>query len=139
VLIAVLGTAALSLLAGLTAGLADSQQTGSIGSVWSAVGAQAAYLPAVWVLTGIVVLLFGFAPRLTLLSWGFLVGFFLLAEFGPLVNLPAWTMNLSPFTHIPRLPAAAMSWTPLVILTVLAAVLIVAGAVRFRSRDLTTA
>jgi len=97
------------------------------------------YLPAVWLLTGIVVLLFGYLPRAATLAWGFLVAFFLLDDLGALLSLPAWIRDLSPFSHIPKLPGATMSWMPVVILTLLAGVLLAAGAQRFRNRDLTTA
>jgi ABC-2 type transport system permease protein len=139
VVVAVAGTTLLSLLAGVTAGLANWLQTGSTADFGAIVAGVLVYLPAVWVLTGIVVLLFGFLPRLVTYAWGLLVAFFLLDELGPLLSLPSWTMNLSPFAHIPKLPGATMTWTPVVALTLLAAALVIAGALRFRQRDLTTA
>lgn len=138
-LVALVGTTALSVIIGVTAGLASAQQAGSIDSALPILGAALAFLPAIWVFTGFVVLMFGFAPRLTVLAWGLLVGLALVAELGPAVNLPAWTLDLSPFAHIPRLPGAAMTWTPLVVLMVIAAALVALGIVRFRQRDIVSA
>jgi ABC-2 type transport system permease protein len=44
-------------------------------------------------------------------------------------------MDLSPFTHTPRLPGAELTATPLVWLTALAAALIATGLAGFRRRD----
>lgn len=55
---------------------------------------------------------------------------------GPLLGFPDWAINLSPLGHTPMLPAEDMVWTPLVVLTVAAALLIVTGLAGFRRRDL---
>jgi hypothetical protein len=45
-------------------------------------------------------------------------------------------MDVSPFTHVPRLPAGAVSATPLLWLTAVALALTAAGLAGFRRRDL---
>jgi ABC-2 type transport system permease protein len=45
----------------------------------------------------------------------------------------------SPFTHLPRLPAAEFTATPLAWLAVLAVALAAAGLAAFRRRDLSSA
>ncbi len=139
VIVALVGTTVLSLLAGLAAGLANAVQLGTMDRVGPVVGGVLVHLPAVWVLTALVVLLFGLLPRLVVLGWAALVGFLLVGEFGLLLDFPQWAMDLSPFAHIPKLPAAAMTWTPVLVLTMVAVVLAVAGAVGFRRRDLESA
>ena len=52
------------------------------------------------------------------------------AMFGILLDLPQWLLNLSPFQHVPALPAASMSWPPIVVLTAIAAALIVMKGLR---------
>ncbi|MEK8143943.1 hypothetical protein NKH18_24390 [Streptomyces sp. M10(2022)] len=49
-----------------------------------------------------------------------------------------WLNNVSPFGHVPQLPAAGMSWTPMVVLTLIAAGLLLLGLEGFRRRDLET-
>ena len=94
------------------------------------------HLARIWLMVATVVLLYGFAPRLTYLSWALLVAFLLIAEFGALFEWPSWVTDISPFAHIPKLPAAPMAWGSILALLVLAAALIAAGTVRFRKRDL---
>jgi ABC-2 type transport system permease protein len=136
VLVAVAGTSVMAILLGLASGLATGVQTGRYGGIATSIGAAAVYLPAIWLVTGLVIVLFGLLPRWTSLAWGLLVAFLLLGEFGRLLDLPDWVMQLSPFAHIPQLPGAAMSWTPIVMLALLAALLVVAGGAAFRRRDL---
>ncbi|MBK9739080.1 MAG: ABC transporter permease [Actinobacteria bacterium] len=137
-LVALVGTALLALAQGASFGLATAAQTGSMDRVGATVAASLSYLPAIWLMTGLVILLFGFVPRLTFLAWVLLVGFFLVAEIGALLEWPQWVMDTSPFAHMPKLPAAEMAWTPLVVLTILSAALMAVGAWRFRQRDLDT-
>jgi ABC-2 type transport system permease protein len=47
-------------------------------------------------------------------------------------------MNLSPFGHVPLLPAVGMRWTPVLVLGVVAAALVAAGLAGFRRRNLVT-
>lgn len=44
--------------------------------------------------------------------------------------------NLSPFSHVPAIPADAVSVPPLVLLTAIAVALLTIGAVAFQRRDL---
>lgn len=138
VVIALLGTALLSLVQGVSFGLANGAAMGTMDGLWPTVGASMAYLPAIWTMTGVAVLLFGALPRFSYLAWGVLVAFLLVAELGALLTWPQWLMDASPFAHIPKLPSAAMEWAPMVVLTAVAAGLIGLGAMRFQQRDLDT-
>lgn len=62
------------------------------------VAAAVAQLPAVWVVLGLVVALFGLLPRWVTAAWALLVGFLLLGELGPLFGLPgvSWTCRRTP-------------------------------------------
>jgi len=118
---------------GLIHGLRAHDLAGEFPRVfWSAL----VQLPAVWVLAGITVALFGLAPRIAVAAWGALAAFLLLGELGPLLKLRQWAMDLSPFTHVPKLPGAAMRTTPVVWLVVVAAALTAAGLAGLRRRDI---
>jgi len=133
--LAALGPAVLLAAVGLVAGLAHGLNTGNLGVVPALLGAALAQLPAAWVLGAITAALFGLAPRLSTASWAVLLGFFLLGQLGPLLKLPAWAMGLSPFTHVPHLPAGAVTVAPLLGLLAVAAALTGAGLWGFRRRD----
>ncbi|MDW4917938.1 ABC transporter permease [Streptomyces californicus] len=136
--IALAGGTALLVLAGLGFGLSGAASTGDAGLVLELTGAAAAYAPALWATAGVAVLLHGWFPRAAAAAWivpvyGFLVGYL-----GPVLRLPEGLRNLSPFGHVPRLPAAEPAWTPLLVLTAVAAGLIALGLAGFRRRDLDT-
>jgi len=85
---------------------------------------------------GATVALFGFLPRAAAGGWGVLGACALLTLFGPLLGLPDWVLDLSPFQHVPQLPAAEFAAGPLLVLCAVAAVLTAAGMAAFRRRDL---
>lgn len=136
VLVTVAGAVVVMGSAGLGFGLTGAAVTGDNALIGDLLGASLAYVPALWVAAGVAVALFGLAPRTATLAWvvplyGFVVGYL-----GQILQFPAWMMNLSPFGHVPRLPAAAMDWLPILVLTLVAVVLFAAGIAGFRRRDL---
>ena len=68
------------------------------------IGAALAQLPAVWILGALVAALFGLAPR-ALAGVGALAACLLLWFLGPLLDLPGWVLDLSPYQHVPAVPA----------------------------------
>jgi ABC-2 type transport system permease protein len=119
-------------LAGASYGLIIGDVSGQIPRV---LGAAMIQLPAVWVLTGAVMALYGLAPRFTSVSWGLLVAFLLLGQLGQILQLPQWALDLSPFSHIPLVPAEELEALPLVLLVAVAVVLVGAGLAGVRRRD----
>lgn len=135
---AVFGPVLLLVLAGLGMGLVHGANTGDIGkAVAQLLGSALVQMPAVWVLTGITVALFGLVPRLATLAWGALAAFLLLTELGAFLGLNKWAVDISPFTHVPKLPGGTVTAAPLLWLTAVAAALAVAGLAGLRHRDLT--
>lgn len=120
---------------GLAMGLTDAVASGDAGQVWRLTGGALAHLPALWVLAGLGALLVGAAPRATGLAWALVGWCVLVAFFGELLDLPRWARDLSPFEHVPRLPADEVTWLPLGVLTALAAALAAAGLAAVERRD----
>ncbi|RLP95143.1 anibiotic ABC transporter [Micromonospora sp. BL4] len=137
VLAAALGAFALLLLAGLTTGLGYGLVTGDpLGEAIALGGAALLRLPALLVVAGVVTALFGLLPRRSVvLSWTALLVFLLLGQLGAVLELPQAALNLSPYTHVPSVPAVDPAVLPLVVLTTVAALLLVTGAAAFRHRD----
>lgn len=136
VAVAMVGGAAMSALAGLGFGLlaaSSLQDTSLIGRYFAA---ALAYVPAVWVTAGVAVALYGLVPRATTLAWLVPVYAFVVGYLGQILQFPDWMANLSPFGHVPQVPASDLIWTPLITLTIIAGLLVVAGLTGFRRRDL---
>ncbi|HET9655280.1 MAG TPA: ABC transporter permease [Kineosporiaceae bacterium] len=131
------GTALLLAVFGAVTGAVYGLQVHDpVGQALRITGASLAQLPAAWVLTGIGVALFGLSPRLATLTWAALITCVLLVEFGVFLGLSDWAVDLSPFAHVPKLPGADFTVTPLAWLTGVAALLGIAGLTRFRRRDI---
>jgi ABC-2 type transport system permease protein len=137
-LIAFLGTVALYALAGVAAALGYAVVTGELGVGLRGLGAASmVQLPAALALGGFVVAVFGLLPRwATTLGWGALALSLVFGQLGAVLDLPAVVLDVSPFTHVPLVPADPMAWTPVVALSAVAVVLTAVGALAFRRRDL---
>lgn len=133
---AAVGPAVLLAAAGLTTGLTYGLSAGDVGrEVPRALAAAMVQLPAVWVLVGIAVALFGLLPRFAGLTWAALVAFLLLGQLGQILQLSQWLLDISPFTHVPTVLVGEMSLAPLIRLLGVAAALTIAGLVGLRRRD----
>ncbi|HEX6261489.1 MAG TPA: ABC transporter permease [Actinomycetota bacterium] len=134
--VALAGSVVILALAGLGLGISASAALGDTSLMPRVVGATLVYIPAVWVTVGIGVVLFGLVPRATRLVWFVIAYAGLIGMFAELLGLPDWTVDLSPFGHVPLVPAVPVRWAPLAILTAIAAGLITLGLYGFRRRDL---
>ena len=137
VALAVVASAVVMVVSTTVAGLVHGADAGDVGgTVARLTGAALSTLPAVWVVMAVALLLYGALPRFTGLAWAALIVFLLLGEFGDLLDLPQWLVDLSPFTHLPALPGGTFEWAPLVALTVVAAALGAVGVAALRRRDI---
>jgi ABC-2 type transport system permease protein len=121
---------------GLGAGVAHAINSDDAGQLPRLLAAGLAPLPAVWVVIAAAVALFGLAPRAVAAAWGVLGACVLLTVLGPLLDLPRWVLDLSPFEHVPQLPGGDLRAVPLIGLCAAAAALTAVGLVAFRRRDL---
>jgi ABC-2 type transport system permease protein len=137
-LVAAVGAAVVLAAGGLLAGLAHGLRAGDVGGELPRVLAGAlVQLPAVWVMAAVGALLFGVLPRLVVgATWAVLAVVLFVSVFGEALRFDQWLLDLSPFAHLPKLPAAAFTATPLAWLLVAAVVLAAAGLAAFRRRDL---
>jgi len=124
------------LMTGLSTGVGAAFALHDGSQVGRVTLAALAQIPAAWVITSVVLTVFGWAPRLTAAVWGLLAVFIALGEFGVLWNAPQWLMDLSPFQHTPLLPVGSNGVGALVALTATAAALAAMGYLGWRRRDL---
>lgn len=96
-------------------------------------------LPIVLLCLGAAVLALGWAPR-TVGVVGVLpaAGGFLWQVIADSMHAPAWVGDLSPFAHLAAVPATTPDWPAAAVMTAIAALAVVVGAIGYRRRDLRT-
>ena len=136
--VAVIGTAVLLALAGLAAGLGYGLRTGSAGpQAVRMLGAAMAQLPASLVLAGVAVALVGLLPDASVAgAWTVLGAVVVIDLFGAAFQFPQWLLDISPFTHAPKLPGGTVSAAPLLWLCLAALAFSAAGLAALRRRDI---
>ncbi|PXW35248.1 UNVERIFIED_CONTAM: ABC-2 type transport system permease protein [Williamsia faeni] len=129
-----------SLLALVATGIGLELGYGTFTGDWSGtgalVGAPITYLPAVLCLAGVVAVVYGWANRYTPITWIGLVFAVTIYVLGPILHFPEWVANISPFSHVPQVPAVDVDLVPLLWLTAAVVLLTAAGAVGLKRRDL---
>ncbi|MCW2798044.1 polyketide antibiotic transporter [Nocardioides sp.] len=133
--VTVVGSAAVLAAGGIGLGLGYALVTGDWGALLRLSLPMLQYVAPLLVLSGVVRVLFGLAPRLMVASWSLLVLVLVVMLFGQLFQMPQWAQDLSPFEHLALVPAADFALGPFVVLGVLALLLSVAGQVAFSRRD----
>lgn len=153
VIVAAVGSAFLLAVAGVTAGLGyglAASGSGGVsgggvsggevsvgGEVTRMLGAGLAQWPAVLVIVGIAVLAFGVVPRASAAAGWTAFGLALaLNLFGQSLKLSHWVLDVSPFTHAPRLPGGHLAATPLLWLSLVFVVFVGVGLAGLRRRDI---
>ncbi len=130
------GTVLVLLVTGLAIGLGSAAQLGDTGNVLPVIGAAFAMVPALAVLAGVTLVFIGWFPRRSSVAW---LGVAISAVVGLLaetLKLPQWVRNLSPFEHVPALPAASFEAVPLILLVLVAIALIFVGLLGTVRRDI---
>ncbi|WP_405554002.1 ABC transporter permease [Streptomyces sp. NBC_01171] len=124
------GVGVLMLLAGLGFWAGYGARPGAV------LGACLLQVAAAWTLGAVTVLLYGFVPRAAVAGWAVAGAVLLIGWVGPALDAPGWLLNLSPYSHLPKLPGAEMEWGPVSVLVGVAAALTGAGVLGLRRRDL---
>jgi ABC-2 type transport system permease protein len=136
--VAFTGTALLLVIAGVATGLGFGIAAGGVGTETARMlGAGIAQLPAAAVIIGVAALAFGaFPDACVAIGWTAVGLVVALNIFGQALQLSHWVLDVSPFTHLPRLPGGPVTSTPLLWLSVIALALCAAGLAALRHRDI---
>ena len=136
--VALVGSAVLLAVAGIATGLGYGLAAGGAGGETTRMlGAGIAQLPAAAVIIGVAALAFGAVPDGCIpVAWSAVGLAVLLDIFGPMLQLSHWVLDISPFTHVPRLPGVTVTAAPFIWLSVLALALCAAGLAALRRRDI---
>jgi ABC-2 type transport system permease protein len=133
----VAGVVGLLVITGAATGLAYVLVGGDAGELVRLAAAALARAPGALVVAGLALAAFGVIPRIAVgVAWGFLAAFLLIGQLGVFLDLPQLVLDLSPFTHIPAAPVAAVTAGPLLWLALAATVLATAGFWAFQRRDI---
>lgn len=123
---------------GLGFWVAGSAVTTELPSLSEFLIASFAYLPAIWLIAAVTVLLIGVLPRAGGLVWLWLAFSFFAIYFGQILNLDDWVKRLTPFGYVARLPMEPLEPFPLIAMAAMALALAVLGFSFYRARDLKT-
>ncbi|GAB3556264.1 ABC transporter [Arthrobacter tumbae] len=94
------------------------------------------YLPLVMAFAGLAALSYGVLRAGRWWVWLLLLGSIIVGVYGPLLNLPGAVSDAEPFGLMPRVPAEALSPGPVLGSALVALLLVTAGVLSFRRRDL---
>jgi ABC-2 type transport system permease protein len=100
------------------------------------VASAIAQAPAVWTVAALAILCYAWRSRWAVLGWGVVAVCATLGQIGDLLGLPGWVLDLSPYSHAPRMPLEGFAAGPALALTVLTVVLLGASWLRYRARDI---
>jgi ABC-2 type transport system permease protein len=136
--VAFTGAAALLAVAGIATGLGYGLAVGGAGGETARMlGAGLAQLPAAAVIIGLAALACGAVPDgCVAVAWTAVGLAVLLNIFGQVLQLSHWVLDISPFTHAPRLPGGPVSAAPLAWLSAIALALGATGLAALRHRDI---
>jgi ABC-2 type transport system permease protein len=134
--VALVGSVVLALVFGASTGIGAAIVLADAGRIGELTAAGAVMVPAMWTMAGVTFLLHARWPRWSLGAWATVAWVFVASVFGAVLDLPQWALNLSPFQHVPALPAAPMSWQALGVLTAIAGVTVVLGVAALDRRDI---
>jgi ABC-2 type transport system permease protein len=136
--VALAGTAVLLVTAGIATGLGYGLAAGGAGAETARMlGAGLAQLPAAAVIIGVAALAYGAVPDgCVAVAWTAVGLAAALNIFGQALQLSHWVLDISPFTHVPKLPGGTVTATPFLWLGVIALALGAAGLAALRRRDI---
>lgn len=128
------GTLVLLVVFALGSGLAAEATAGETADLVRAALNQGA---AIFPMAGLVALVYGLLPRQSRgLAWAVvMVSLVVGPSFGPMLNIPDWAMNISPFTHVEMVPGD-VSASAIAILIASGVALFGMGLATFSARNL---
>lgn len=134
VTVALLGSAWLLLVTGV--GLWIGYAVAGGPGIGNLLVAALAWAPATWVVGALSALCLAIRPSWAVAAWGWPAAFLTLSLVGDLLELPGWFVDLSPYAHVPALPAESWDWGAELGLTLVAAALLLLAGRLFQRRDI---
>ncbi|GAA4482248.1 exporter of polyketide antibiotics [Actinoallomurus oryzae] len=134
---AAVGVTVIMVASGLVAGLVHGLRADDLGGQLPRVlGGALVQVPAALLMAAVAFAVHAFLPRLTALAWVAVVGAVLLTQIGASLRFDQAVLDISPFTHAPKAPAAPVHAAPLLWFLGSAVLLAAAGLYRVGRRDI---
>lgn len=134
--VSAVGTVVVMVVSGLAIGLGSAAQLADGSQILPVLVAVLTMVPALLVLAGLTVALIGWRPKWAPLAWAGVAVSAITGLLAETLNLPQWTRNISPFEHVPAMPAASFELVPIALLMLVAVGLIVGGLAGMKRRDI---
>ncbi|WP_433436174.1 ABC transporter permease [Nonomuraea sp. CA-141351] len=135
-LVTALAVVVLPAVYGAALGIGAAVSTGDPGLAGEVIRASLLRTPEVLVLLAVPAALLGLAPRAMNVSWAVVVYSGFMQILGSYMQVPGWLVNTSVLSHLPWHPLGAFAPVATVVLTALAAALMILGLYGLRRRDL---
>lgn len=135
-ILAVISTCIMQLSIGLGLYVSSSISLESSISFSDTLASAMVYLPSLWFLVGIALLLVGLYPKATGFVWAYIVFDFLVLYLADLLSLPQWIVSLSVFHHIPQLSIESMNWMSVIGISLGSILLTIIGYIGYYKRDM---
>jgi len=94
------------------------------------------YIPAMWIMGGLTVLLVGLFPKQIGFVWAYYAFSFIVMMFGRMMPQTEWLANLTPFGWVPQLPMDEINWLVMAVIAVAGIGLAAVGIFFYRRRDI---
>lgn len=95
------------------------------------------YLPAMWVLIGLTLLIIGWIPKFSGLIWLYVVYCLIVLYLGGVFNFPDWLNGVSVFNHVPQIPVDKVNYTLVSVMLLGGVVVSLIGFIGYNKRDIT--
>ena len=117
------------------AGVSTMELPFGFGEILHAIGV---YLPAIWAMMGVCVVLVGAWPKRVGLIWVLVFLVFFMSYFGNIMGLPEWTQGLTPFGWAPEvMMGGELRYAGVLVTFVVAMGLLVTGKMFYGRREMT--
>ena len=135
-LVAGLGTVIVMAVTGAALGAGFAAMTGDVDEIGRLLAAHIVMVPAMLVIGSLTFVVCAISPRLAIGTWVLLAFVIVVGLFKTVLKIPRWLVDLSPFEHVPALPAATFELLPLLVLCAVAAIVTAVGLVAYERRDI---
>jgi ABC-2 type transport system permease protein len=130
------GTIIIMSVTGLATGVGFALAAGEVGKIPAILAGALVMIPAMLVLGAFAMMLYGFSQRWAPFAWAGFAWVIVAGLFGTVIDIPEWALDISPFEHVPAIPASSFELLPVLLLSAIAVALTWVGLAAINRRDI---